>query len=112
SSLLRGRFQLVLRRVRMGGTVAFSSYGHPLHRPDCCDGSPPVQLENRVDRSAHLRLRSNEYSMGTECLLSTAMPVNGDAYLLAFLRSGKSSPPQSQVSDSSDHHVLRNLSVM
>src|SRR5438034_7391543 len=50
--------------------------------------------------------------MGTECLLPTAMPVHGDAYLLVILRRHTSSSVESQIFDGSYGHLLRNLSVM
>ena len=96
----------------MGDAVALCHYGHPLYRRDRVHGSSSVQLENRLNRSAYLRLASDEYSMGTERLLSSTMPVRGYANFLVLLRRNKSSALQSQVSDSSRYHVLRKLPVM
>src|SRR6266513_6464105 len=96
----------------MVNAAAFLPYGHTLHRDYRADGPPAFQLEDRLDRRARIRLFSNEYPLCAELLSPAAMPVHGDAYLLAVLRGDQRSPVAPQIPHRCRDHLLRELSFV
>src|SRR5207248_8450911 len=66
----------------------------------------------RLDRRIHLRLPSNGYPVGAELISPTAMPVHGDAYLLAVLRGDQRSPVAPQIPHRCRGHLLRGLAFV
>src|SRR6266513_2828628 len=96
----------------MVNAAAFLPYGHTLHRDYRADGPPAFQLEDRLDRRARIRLFSNEYPLCAELLSPAAMPVHGDAYLLAVLRGDQRSPIAPQIPHRRLGDLLRGLSFV